>query len=68
MTLQLTQEFISLVSSSCMEFLHHLTAGSSSVVFHIDISEEIISHTLEGISRPGREPINCGTVDQRGES
>lgn len=46
-----------------MEDLHHLGAGKSDFVIHLDFCQELLCHGLEGIWWPFREPIDGRAVD-----
>lgn len=67
MSLELGLEFSRRVFSVLMELLDHGTASSTSLVLHLNITEETFSDRLESILWPLREPINGGTIDKRWE-
>lgn len=50
-----------------MEVLHHEHTGLSHFVIEVDVGEELLCYTLQGIFWPLREPVDGGTVDQTWE-
>jgi hypothetical protein len=50
-----------------VEGLHHLRARFSHWSIHFNFTEELFGNSLKGIWRPFREPIDCGTVNNRWE-
>jgi hypothetical protein len=63
-TLELSQELLGIDKSIRMEALHHLDTRVSDIVFHLNFAEELDGHRLQSVTRPFREPIDGGTVDQ----